>query len=285
MKNIIILIIYILFNCNICAQNFGGVMPKDIYTTTNIDSGNIRIWYALNATDINKPETYDDWQRLEIGTNYSKYYSFFVFNNDSLVAEWKKKNPGAQGCPFKLGEMGKKNNWNEYHYSEYFKDFSKNIFTQYLRMPHSGLSNYQYKENIPIQNWEVSSDTLTVAGHLCQKATCTFRGRNFIAWFTMDIPIQNGPWKFGGLPGLILKVYDKFELYNFECTQIENFRGKYMINIYDYKNYIKIDRLKLNKLLKRMYDDYYNVAGWVVTNRDGMPVAWKKIPYNPIELE
>jgi GLPGLI family protein len=261
-------------------------MPKDIYTTTNIDSANIRIWYALNAIDINKPETYDDWQRLEIGTNHSKYYSFFVFSNDSLVTEWIKKHPNNfQSSPLKLGEMGKKNNWNEYYYSEYFKDLSKNILTQYIRMPNSALKDCQYKEDIPVQNWKISSDTLTVAGYLCQKATCTFRGRNFIAWFSVDIPIQNGPWKFGGLPGLILKVYDDDRLYNFECTKIENLRKKYPVKIYDYKNYIKTDRLKLNKLLKRMYDDYYNVAGFVATNQDGMPVEWKKIPYNPLELE
>lgn len=50
---------------------------------------------------------------------------------------------------------------------------------------------------------------------------CYFRGRSYVAWFTMDIPIENGPWKFAGLPGLILKVYDDKKLYDFECVKIE----------------------------------------------------------------
>jgi len=258
-----------------------SVFPKNINNTTTIDTGTIRIWYALNATDISKPETYDDWQRLETGTNFSKYYSYFVFANDSLVTDWLKKNPNPQGIPITLGAKGKKDGWNEYSYSEYIKDFSKNILTEYLRMPHSGIKDCQYTENMPVQNWNISNDTLTVAGYLCQKATCSFRGRNFTAWFTMDIPINNGPWKFGGLPGLILKIYDDDRLYVFECTEIE--KEKYPIIVYDSKNYIKTDRLKLNELIRKMYDDFYNVSGWVSMN--GTPLVWKKIPYRPLELE
>jgi len=128
-------------------------------------------------------------------------------------------------------------------------------------------------------------DTLTVAGYLCQKATCRFRGRNYTAWFAMDIPIQNGPWKFGGLPGLILKAYDSDKLYVFECVKIENFKKKYPIKTHHYRRLEKTNRQKLHKFVEKIYGDFYNVANWTVTDGNGNPKSWKKIPYNPLELE
>lgn len=58
-------------------------------------------------------------------------------------------------------------------------------------------------------NWTVSSDTKSIEGFKVQKATTTFLGRKWIAWFTNDIQIQDGPYKFCGLPGLILHVEDE----------------------------------------------------------------------------
>ena len=291
MKKLIIPIIAVfMFYENIHAQQFMPTNARQELSSRNnpVDTCNLRIWYALNATDISKQETYDDFLRLEIGNQISKCYSFFVFNNDSLVSDWLKKHPTAQGYKDPQGYLGKTTtNWNEYQYSEYFKDFSSNLLTQYTRVPHGGIKPCQYSETIPVQDWEIAEDTLSIAGYLCQKATCTFRGRNFTAWFTMDIPIQNGPWKFGGLPGLILKVYDDDKLYEFECVKIENFKKKYPIMLYaNCKNYEKTDRQKFNKFVKRLYDDFLNMAGWRQRNlENGSPRAWQKIPHNPLELE
>jgi len=62
---------------------------------------------------------------------------------------------------------------------------------------------FKLTEKIPPQQWEIMNDTLTIMGYLCQKAVSTFRGRNHIAWFTSEIPVNDGPWKLYGLPGLI----------------------------------------------------------------------------------
>ena len=285
MKNRLIILCLLVYG-NLYSQNFLAVLPRqDLSFHTIIDSCNIRVFYAFNAIDINKEETYDDLQRLEIGNQVSKYYSFFIFNNDSLVSNWIQKHPKADGYKHSLGYKGKTTTeWNEYQYSEYFKDFSSRLLTQYTRMPWR-IQHQQYSENIPIQKWKISEDTLTIVGYLCQKATCQFRGRNFTAWFAMDIPIQNGPWKFGGLPGLILKVYDDDKLYDFECVKIENSNKKYPIKIYSHSNFEKTDRQKFNKLVKKMYDDYYNMAGIISSDKNGNPLFWKKIPYNPLELE
>lgn len=57
-------------------------------------------------------------------------------------------------------------------------------------------------------NWEILDDSKQIGSFNTQKATTTFRGRDYTAWFTTEIPIGIGPWKFHGLPGLILEVQD-----------------------------------------------------------------------------
>ncbi|MDR0698760.1 MAG: GLPGLI family protein [Tannerella sp.] len=247
-----------------------------------IDSGNIRVFYALNAVDIKKTETYDDLQRLEIGTKISKYFSHFVYNSDSLISEWAKLNKGRQSVPRWMGDRGKDDNWSEYYYTDYFKDFSAGKLTEYVRMPWGGLPDFQCSGNIPVQEWTIEDDTLTIAGYLCQKATCRFGGRDFIAWFTPSIPISNGPWKFGGLPGLILKVYDNDKLYTFECIRIENNKEKYPIKMHNYNNHTNIKREKLLELYNKIHDDYHKVAGINFTYTTPPP---PKVPYHPLELE
>ena len=73
------------------------------------------------------------------------------------------------------------------------------------------------EETIPPQEWTILPDTMTVLNYLCFKATTTFRGRNYIAWFTLDIPINDGPWKIYGLPGLILRLEDEDGLFVHEA--------------------------------------------------------------------
>ena len=247
-----------------------------------VDTCNIRILYALNASDINNTSTYIDLQRLEMGRALSKYYSYFVFNNDSLGTEWKRKYPFAKSIPSYLGPMGKKTyNWSEYKYSEYFKDYKTNVLTEYARMPYGAEPDCKYSENIPIQKWTILNDTLTVNGYLCQKAKCSFRGRHYTAWFTIDIPISNGPWKFGGLPGLILKVYDDNKLYTFECVKIEY--GNFLIKRYDYfKSNKPINRMKLLKLQRKLNEDYYKTIGVAAPKGKKLPAP---VSYEPLELE
>jgi GLPGLI family protein len=69
--------------------------------------------------------------------------------------------------------------------------------------------------------WKVTNQTRTILNYNCVKATTTFRGRSYEAWFTDDIAITNGPWKFCGLPGLIVTVNDTEGVYKYELTGID----------------------------------------------------------------
>lgn len=70
-------------------------------------------------------------------------------------------------------------------------------------------------------NWNIlKNEEQSILGYKCYKALGKFRGRNYIAWFTVDIPIDIGPLKFRGLPGAILKISDKDNLFTFQASKI-----------------------------------------------------------------
>ena len=73
------------------------------------------------------------------------------------------------------------------------------------------------KETLPKLNWEVKNETKTILNVRVQKAIVSFRGRDYEAWFAPSILIPDGPYKFNGLPGLILEISSKDGRYKFEA--------------------------------------------------------------------
>ena len=93
------------------------------------------------------------------------------------------------------------------------KFFTKEMFS---------LRSYLIEENAPIIEWKTSKDTLSFSGLNCQKATATFEGKNWIAWYAPTVPFQGGPWKLNGLPGLIVEAHDTNKQVYFQFAGIEN---------------------------------------------------------------
>jgi len=81
---------------------------------------------------------------------------------------------------------------------------------------------YTYTEGAVLFNWEILSDTMSINGLACQKATTHFGNRIWEAWFCPSIPISEGPYKFRGLPGLIVKINDIQNYWNFELSGFVN---------------------------------------------------------------
>ena len=57
-------------------------------------------------------------------------------------------------------------------------------------------------------NWKITNEKDKVLDYNVQKATADWRGRKWVAWFATEIPIQDGPHAFSGLPGLIVQIED-----------------------------------------------------------------------------
>ncbi|MGV3461466.1 MAG: GLPGLI family protein [Flavobacterium sp.] len=84
-----------------------------------------------------------------------------------------------------------------------------------------GQNIFLVKDNYAELKWKILDETKTVAGYTCNKATATYRGRDWIAWFTPEIPAPFGPWKLHGLPGLILEAADATGRYTYTAVKIE----------------------------------------------------------------
>lgn len=76
------------------------------------------------------------------------------------------------------------------------------------------------KEAEQQQNWILLDEKKLISGFPVNKATTLFRGRQYTAWYTPDIPLPYGPWKFNGLPGLILEVYDEENIFYLAAKKI-----------------------------------------------------------------
>ncbi len=99
-------------------------------------------------------------------------------------------------------------------------------------------------EAIPIMNWEFLDGTQSILGYECKKAKLKFRGREYIAWYADEIPLSIGPWKFTGLPGAILEVYDENHIVTFKCYKInfeENPKEIATENLLNSKEFISIN--------------------------------------------
>ncbi len=277
-KLIILLSILTLFFIETEAQySFRPKISRGISSCAVVDSGYVRIKYTLNNRNKNDIENSEDIHMLEIGEKQSRYSSYVIFRGDSTVSSGDNTYYRKYAGPV----YHQYNKCNKLFWGEYFKDYKNNTLSEYVCMP-KAIPNYWYSEAIPIFQWEIQEDTVSIANYLCQKATCSFRGRNYIAWFTPEIPINNGPWKFGGLPGLILKVYDDKNDYVFECVRIENNTSGFAIHAYNHSNYGKITREKLWKLWKDIFERYDDIIGSVSISGN---LERKYLPYNPLELE
>lgn len=79
-----------------------------------------------------------------------------------------------------------------------------------------------YDEPFDEMVWEIVGDsTRTVLDYECLRAETDYHGRHWTAWFTPEVPVQDGPWKFKGLPGLILKVSESSGCHEFVATGLE----------------------------------------------------------------
>lgn len=78
--------------------------------------------------------------------------------------------------------------------------------------------SYIYKEDI-IRDWKLVNETQTINTFSCKKATLNYKGREWIAWYDDNIPFHYGPYKFTGLPGLIIKIESMDGDFSFELVK------------------------------------------------------------------
>jgi GLPGLI family protein len=100
-------------------------------------------------------------------------------------------------------------------FSEKIVKYYPDMKMQYIERIASGFTpmNIGYNETIKF-DWKISNEKAKIGSYNAQKATTEFGGRKWTAWFSTDLPFQDGPYKFSGLPGLIVKIEDEGKNYS-----------------------------------------------------------------------
>lgn len=173
-----------------------------IFTSSLLFAQNQRFTYeySFKMDSLHKENVEKEIMNLDITKEGSHFYSALLITRDSLFKAEFEKGKASQSMVIDMRKI--KRAKVNFRVSKTYP----NLETIY----HTSLnaSNVALKENHKI-NWTIFPETKTIEGFKVQKATTTFGGRNWIAWFTNDIQIQDGPYKFCGLPGLILNIGDE----------------------------------------------------------------------------
>lgn len=118
----------------------------------------------------------------------------------------------------------------------------------------AGLDKYFYEEQPEEWHWKIGDTKKEILGYECTEASTEYHGRKWTVWFTPEIPIQNGPWKFDGLPGLILEANADGDQYRFVATGIQQ-TSKPLGAVYLANEYEKTTRKSFLKAKRSFLDN------------------------------
>ena len=192
-----------------------------------LDRASMKCMYrATKLKDTLDVAFYEDLLILQIGPKVSKCFSYYTFQNDSL-----RQTPEGQRQASELFNRALADLHKHRDRSRFLNSFPRNRTVTIVYKNHpagaitvtDGLREDQvtYRDTLNAQQWTMTDSTREVLGYTCQQATADFRGRHWTAWFATDIPVSDGPWKLGGLPGLILEAYDEGHQYTFTAVGLE----------------------------------------------------------------
>jgi GLPGLI family protein len=170
--------------------------------------------YVPDSTEMSKVET--EMMYLDITKDGSKFFSREVYIADSINAALLKN---ANSKQLTLDQFANSSG------KIFFKIFKKYPEYETFLIIRNGMDIYKVLDKRKT-NWKISPDKEIIGKWETQKATTEMFGRKWIAWFSTEIPIQDGPYKFSGLPGLIVKISDISNSHVFELKSTAKFKDE-----------------------------------------------------------
>ncbi len=151
--------------------------------------------------------------------NFRIYYTFTFKKHP--VTQYEVLDHTTAGSAFFEDKLIHPDNYfkSSFHFQDIYRKRNSDSITNYL---YDNLADIKLKvityEKI---NWKIFPDTKTVGEYSLQKAEGELGGRKWTAWFSADVPIIDGPYKFFGLPGLIFEVQDSENIFHYQLVKIE----------------------------------------------------------------
>ena len=156
--------------------------------------------YKFVSDSTKKDDVASEMMFLDIAKNSSKYYSREVYVQDSIMRADLEKQMKAGVSNFNI----KRNDAKGKVRYKVTQDYQKNKTYLNVRI---GSDSYKVLED-RVLDWKILPEKEKIGNWEAQKATTEFGGRKWTAWFCEEIPLSDGPYKFKGLPGLIVKISD-----------------------------------------------------------------------------
>lgn len=249
------------------------------------DTAEYKVTYRLQYKNHPKDKDYlEDTRIVQIGHSVVKDYSDILFHFDSLRTAEELRGGTTYSNP----------SGNPYPFEIMYKSRVRNADIKY-RLP-LGTGTLHYQDSVPDLTWHlISEECDTIIGYECQKASTDFAGRTYTAWFTSELPLSYGPYKFGGLPGLILKIEDSERQFVWEAMGFE--RSDSPIMMYHYENEKQCSASDAAKTIERYFKSPYTFlsagmggARIMIKGRDGKfrnskEVEENSIPYKSLEIK
>lgn len=122
------------------------------------------------------------------------------------------------------------------------------------------LSSFMNYEDTELPKWKILKERKEIDSMKCQKAITHFRGRDYTAWFSEEIFIPEGPYKFKGLPGLIVELSSEDGDYHYSLVELKKNDQKIetieSIRLKDRKQYLKeLNKIKENPSYQMQQED------------------------------
>ena len=131
-----------------------------------------------------------------------------------------------------------------------------------------------YTDSLHPMKWSLAEDVKYIDSFNCQKATCHFRGRDYVAWYCPTIPYSSGPWKFGGLPGLIMELEEvKGDLQIFFAGIRESppILQRTVTKTYSFQDYVRTI-----SALKQVLEESSTLSDCLTCDSKGKLYLWEK---------
>ena len=185
---------------------------------------------------------------LDITKQKSIYRDYLSVSQDSLITELSEKYKKS-GNNVDMQKLIKTPNFTHKIIKEY--PIKKVTYSDKVLQ-----DNFIYEE-APNFQWKILKEKKTIGEYKAQKATAKYGGKNWIAWFSNDIPFLDGPYKFYGLPGLIVQIEDEEDNISWTLAgnkTVKNYKEKSLL---DGGNNIKSIMVSKEKF-KEIDTDYRN---------------------------
>ena len=166
------------------------------------------------------------------------------------------------------------------------KDFAKSVSTTYDEAG-MGECGY-YEEPFSEIDWVINEDsTKTVLSYQCVMASTDYHGREWTVWFTPEIPLQDGPWKFCGLQGLVLEASEPSGQHRFSITGIESSSQTiYPIFSSEYEKMDRKDMLRAERHYRENGNAMFKAAtGFELGGGVDAPVTEERRKYDFLETD